>query len=66
MVGYSVTTVLFANLCKLNKRQTLIFNTIIDFVDIIHHPNFYLKQFLGDWTFPPSSGQNPTQFGPIA
>jgi hypothetical protein len=58
MVAYSVTTVIFATLCKLRKRETLKFNTIINFVDIIHHPDFYLKQLFGDWTLPLSSDKS--------
>jgi hypothetical protein len=33
-------------------------------LDIIHHPDFYLKRFR-DWTPPPSSSKKPIQLGPI-
>jgi hypothetical protein len=39
-------------------------HTIIDFLDIIHHPVFYIKSF-GDLTVSPSSGKKPTHLGPI-
>jgi hypothetical protein len=32
---------------------------------LIHRPDFYSKQCFGDWSLPPSSGKNPTHFGPI-
>jgi hypothetical protein len=37
-------------------NQTHDLDTIIAFMDIIHHPVFYLKQNFGDWILSPSSG----------
>jgi hypothetical protein len=38
--------------------QALDLDTIIAFMDIIHHPVFYLKQHFGDWFMSLSSGKN--------
>jgi hypothetical protein len=47
-------------LTMLSAAETL----IIDFLDIIHCPAFYLKCF-GDWTLSLTSGIEPTQLGQI-
>jgi hypothetical protein len=52
-----------ACLRPLGYRDRRHINTIINFQNIIHCPNFYLKHF-GDWTVPPSSGNEQTLYGP--
>jgi hypothetical protein len=42
----------------LAENSTKPFNSsVIEFLDIIHRPVFYLKQRSGDWILPPSSGK---------
>jgi hypothetical protein len=38
---------------------------MINFLEIIHWPNFYLRQCFVDWTLPLSSDKNPTHLSPV-
>lgn len=42
-----------------------IYDTLINFLDIIHFSNFCLKWHCGGWTLSPSSSKKPTLLGSI-
>jgi hypothetical protein len=38
---------------------------MVNFMDIIHHPNFYLKRRFGGWILSPSLGKTLTLLCPV-
>jgi hypothetical protein len=50
---------------KITLKDISDIHTFIDLLHIIHRPMFYLKQYFGNWTLPPSSGTKPTKLESI-